>query len=377
MDSEYTLYIVDDVEAGRRVLESAFGQDYHVESFESGAACLARVEKSPPDLFLLDVDMPEMDGYTLCRHLKNQANTSEVPVIFISGLDDLESRLAGYDVGGDDYIVKPYKLALLKQKVEVLRRVGEGKKALKNRLEESDILASLVMSNLDEYAVLIKFLRSLNSCEQYSDLTEAILAMISSYQLKGAVQFRLPESDLTINIDGDTAPLEASILRQISTQESIVSFKSRTAFNFGRVTLLVNNMPLADPELCGRLRDHLAIAAETLESKVTAMLTRQENASTKAEIADLLRSLDGAIRDGNEKYARARIQSADAIQSLMTSLDVEFSRLGMLESQEFKLKEMLENTMDQLIDIYDFSTETAKTLADLSARLGLSQRGSS
>ena len=377
MDSEYTLYIVDDVEAGRRVLESAFGQDYHVESFESGAACLARVEKSPPDLFLLDVDMPEMDGYTLCRHLKNQANTREVPVIFISGLDDLESRLAGYDVGGDDYIVKPYKLALLKQKVEVLRRVGEGKKALKNRLEESDILASLVMSNLDEYAVLIKFLRSLNSCEQYSDLTEAILAMISSYQLKGAVQFRLPESDLTINIDGDTAPLEASILRQISTQESIVSFKSRTAFNFGRVTLLVNNMPLADPELCGRLRDHLAIAAETLESKVTAMLTRQENASTKAEIADLLRSLDGAIRDGNEKYARARIQSADAIQSLMTSLDVEFSRLGMLESQEFKLKEMLENTMDQLIDIYDFSTETAKTLADLSARLGLSQRGSS
>ena len=377
MDSEYTLYIVDDVEAGRRVLESAFGQDYHVESFESGAACLARVEKSPPDLFLLDVDMPEMDGYTLCRHLKNQANTREVPVIFISGLDDLESRLAGYDVGGDDYIVKPYKLALLKQKVEVLRRVGEGKKALKNRLEESDILASLVMSNLDEYAVLIKFLRSLNSCEQYSDLTEAILAMISSYQLKGAVQFRLPESDLTINIDGDAAPLEASILRQISTQESIVSFKSRTAFNFGRVTLLVNNMPLADPELCGRLRDHLAIAAETLESKVTAMLTRQENTSTKAEIADLLRSLDGAIRDGNEKYARARIQSADAIQSLMTSLDVEFSRLGMLESQEFKLKEMLENTMDQLIDIYDFSTETAKTLADLSARLGLSQRGSS
>jgi len=314
---------------------------------------------------------------TLCRHLKNQANTSEVPVIFISGLDDLESRLAGYDVGGDDYIVKPYKLALLKQKVEVLRRVSEGKKALKNRLEESDILTSLVMSNLDEYAVLIKFLRSLNSCEQYSDLTEAILAMISAYQLKGAVQFRLPESDLTINIDGDAAPLEASILRQISTQESIVSFKSRTAFNFGRVTLLVNNMPLADPEMCGRLRDHLAIAAETLESKVTAMLTRQENASTKAEIADLLRSLDGAIRDGNEKYARARIQSADAIQSLMTGLDVEFSRLGMLESQEFKLKEMLENTMDQLIDIYDFSTETAKTLADLSARLGLSQRGSS
>ena len=115
MDSGYTIFIVDDVEAGRFMLESAFGQLYKVESFASGSDCLARVATSAPNLFMLDVDMPKMDGYSLCRQLKSLPETRDVPVIFISGLDDLESRMAGYDAGGDDYIAKPFKLALVKQ----------------------------------------------------------------------------------------------------------------------------------------------------------------------------------------------------------------------------------------------------------------------
>jgi CheY-like chemotaxis protein len=372
MNSEYTLYVVDDVEAGRRVIESAFGQLYKVESFASGAACLERVAVAPPDLLLLDVDMPVMDGYTLCRQLKSLPVSSDIPAIFISGLDDLESRLSGYDAGGDDYIVKPFKIALLKQKIEVLRRIGEGKSALRSRLDESDMLASMVMSNLDEYAVLIKFLRSLNSCEQYSDLAESILAMLRSYHLVGTVQFRLPQSELTINDEGPAKPLEASILRQISTQECIVTFKSRTAFNFGRVSVLINTMPLDDPDLCGRLRDLLAIGAETLETKVKAMLAVQENSATKAEIAELLKSLDAAIREGSEKHAKARLQGADIVRQLMCKLDAEFSRLGMLESQEFAIKETLESKIDQLIEVYDFSSESEETLNSLSARLGQS-----
>ena len=84
MDSGYTLFIVDDVEAGRLMLESAFKQSYHVESFASGKDCLAGLATATPNLFMLDVDMPEMDGYTLCRALKSRAETRDIPVIFIS-----------------------------------------------------------------------------------------------------------------------------------------------------------------------------------------------------------------------------------------------------------------------------------------------------
>jgi hypothetical protein len=134
-------------------------------------------------------------------------------------VDDLESRVAGYDAGGNDFSVKPYKLAILKQKVEVLRRMAEEKQALQSQLDESDMLTSLVLSNLDEYAVLVKFLRSLNSCEAYSDVAEA---MLKSFQLKGAVQFRLPGFEMTLNHEGEASPLEFVSLGMREVQEEII-----------------------------------------------------------------------------------------------------------------------------------------------------------
>ena len=370
MDSGYTIFIVDDVEAGRLMLESAFGQLYKVESFASGSDCLARVATSAPNLFMLDVDMPKMDGYSLCRQLKSLPQTRDVPVIFISGLDDLESRMAGYDAGCDDYIAKPFKLALVKQKVEVLRRITEEKSALKNQLGESDMLASLVMSQLDEFAVLVKFLRSLNSCSKHSEIAEATLSMLRTYRLKGALQFRFQGGEITIDDAGESSPLDASIIGHVRSLGSITSFKNRTAFNFGRFSLLANNMPLEDADLCSRLRDNLAIAAETVDAKLSALLTAQENQATKSDIESMLKLLDNAVHVFSKKYENARFQSLETIRTLFAELDAEFAKLGAQEDQEKLINDLIQSKTDQVVDAFDFSAETEKTLKDLSARLG-------
>ena len=370
MDSGYTIFIVDDVEAGRLTLESAFSQLYKLESFASAADCLARLATVTPNLFMLDVDMPEMDGYTLCRTLKNQPKTCEVPVIFISALDDLESRMAGYDAGGDDYIAKPVKLTLLKQKVEVLRRITEEKAALKSQLGDSDLLASMVMSQLDEYAVLVKFLRSLNSCNKHSKIAEATLSMLKTYKLKGALQFRLPGGEVTVDQAGESSPLEASIIGHVRSLGSIASFKNRTVFNFGRVSLLANNMPLHDPDLCSRHRDNLAIAAETVDAKLSALLTAQENQATRGDIESMLKLLDSAVQTFSKKYEDARFQSIETIRTLLAELDTEFANLGVQEEQEKEINDLIQSKTDQVVDAFDFSAETEKTLKDLSTRLG-------
>ena len=352
------------------MLESAFGQLYKVESFASGGDCLARVATSAPNLFMLDVDMPGMDGYTLCRALKNQPETRDIPVIFISALDDLESRMAGYDAGGDDYIAKPVKLALLKQKVEVLRRITEEKAALKSQLGDSDLLASMVMSQLDEYAVLVKFLRSLNSCNKHSEIAEATLSILKTYKLKGALQFRLPGGEVTVDQAGESSPLEASIIGHVRSLGSIASFKNRTVFNFGRVSLLANNMPLHDPDLCSRHRDNLAIAAETVDAKLSALLTAQENQATRGDIESMLKLLDSAVQTFSKKYEDARFQSIETIRTLLAELDTEFANLGVQEDQEKEINDLIQSKTDQVVDAFDFSAETEKTLKDLSTRLG-------
>jgi CheY-like chemotaxis protein len=370
MNTPYTIFMVDDVEAYRHTIESMFGHLFNVESFASGAACLARIAEKLPDLFLLDVDMPEMDGYTLCRHLKQQPASRSVPVIFISVLDDLESHLAGYDAGGDDFIVKPFQFADLKQKVEVLRRIAEEKANLQLRLEESDLLASLVLFNLDEYAVLIKFLRSLNSCAGIREVADATLSMLKAYHLEGALQFRLPAFEVTLNHDGEVRPLEASIINQVRSMGTIAEFMSRAAFNFERASVLVNNMPVADPDLCGRLRDHLAIAVETVDAKLLALLTQQDHSETKGEIAALLQALGDAVHAFSEKYEKARYRGSETTRMMQVDLDASFAHLGMREEHEQRIKDIVQSRADELIDIFDFSAETERTLNEISARLG-------
>lgn len=370
MIKQYTIFVVDDVEAGRLIIESMFGHIFNVESFASGAAVLARMTEQLPDLFFLDVDMPDMDGYTLCRHIKGQFSSSNIPVIFLSGLDDLESQLSGYDAGGDDFIAKPFRFSELKHKVEVLRRMAEEKSTLQHQLDDSGFLTDLVMSNLDEYAVLIKFLRSLNDCEAFRDVAAAVMSMLKSYNLDCALQFRLPELEVTINEAGEVCPLEASIINQVRSMGTVAEFNNRAAFNFERVSVLVKNMPIADQELCGRLRDDLAIAIETVDTKLLALLAHQENAETKSEIAALLQALGSTMHTFGEKYEKARYRSSETTRMLQADLDASFVHLGMREDHEQSIKSIVQSGTDELVNIFDFGAETERTLKDLSIRLG-------
>ena len=120
MTQTFTVFIVDDDDFSLKLLELAFAQTCKIEFFSTAEACLARLNEDgcvPPDLFLLDVDLLGMDGYTLCRQIQQRPGLENALAIFISGYDNIGSRLEGYDAGGIDYVVKPYNMAELKKKV--------------------------------------------------------------------------------------------------------------------------------------------------------------------------------------------------------------------------------------------------------------------
>lgn len=276
MSHPFTLFVVDDAPSARILLESAFGREFTVESFATAEACLERLGQDDcrPDIFLLDVDLPGIDGYTLCRRIKERKNLKAIPAIFISNLDDLESRLAGYDAGGMDFVVKPYSLPELKQKVGAVRRLSAEQKALEDKASEAELLSTLILSNMDQYAVLIHFLRSLNDCESPPSLLRALFSLMRSYRLQTAIQIRLPGLEMTVNEAGESLPLEVAVINTMRGMERLFEFKSRAVYNFEHITILVNNVPLENPDLCGILRDNLAIAAESANSRLQAMQTK-------------------------------------------------------------------------------------------------------
>lgn len=102
-NSEILILIVDDLPDNLRVLSTAIsGQGYQTRCAKSGAIALMAVETTCPDLILLDIKMPDMDGYEVCQRLKASQFTRDIPIIFLSALDDVFDKVKAFNVGGAD-----------------------------------------------------------------------------------------------------------------------------------------------------------------------------------------------------------------------------------------------------------------------------------
>ena len=113
-----SVLVVDDTIENLRLLSSMLEEHgYEVRPVTNGRQALQAVERDPPDLILLDITMPEMDGYEVCRRLRANDRSKEVPVIFLTALTDTADKLRAFDMGGVDYITKPFQFE------EVLARV--------------------------------------------------------------------------------------------------------------------------------------------------------------------------------------------------------------------------------------------------------------
>lgn len=136
MEKVYTILVVDDTKENIDVLSGLLKADYNIKFALSGKMALKIAEKFKPDMILLDVMMPEMDGYETCRLLKNNLITSEIPVIFVTAKVELEDEKKGFDVGAVDYITKPIKPLIVKSRVKTHLENSSKKKQLEGLVDE-------------------------------------------------------------------------------------------------------------------------------------------------------------------------------------------------------------------------------------------------
>lgn len=125
MKPEYTVLIVDDEPAGRETLEALLLKEgYHLAFASSGPEALTQVAQLQPDVVLLDVMMPEMDGFEVCHRLRAQPAHAEIPILLVTALDDQDSRLRGIEAGADDFITKPCNRLELRARVRNIVRLN-------------------------------------------------------------------------------------------------------------------------------------------------------------------------------------------------------------------------------------------------------------
>ncbi|NEQ35447.1 MAG: hybrid sensor histidine kinase/response regulator [Okeania sp. SIO3I5] len=177
------IIIIDDTPANLHVLSTLLKENgYLVRSFPNGKLALAFIEKFSPSLILLDIKMPNMDGYEVCQHLKANELTCDIPVIFISALDEVMDKLKAFTLGGVDYITKPF------QAEEVLARIS-------THLELSRLQKLLKQENYMQAQQLAKQNKQLQQINQelekanqelnqkYDELKQAQLTIIQSEKM--------------------------------------------------------------------------------------------------------------------------------------------------------------------------------------------------
>jgi putative two-component system response regulator len=129
-----TVLIVDDERMGRETLESILeGQGYRLELAENGVEAIEKARRFQPDVILLDVMMPGMTGFEVCAEIRNNDLTAEIPIIFLTALDDKNMRLQGLQSGADDYVTKPYDRHELRARLNNITRLNRYRKLLVER----------------------------------------------------------------------------------------------------------------------------------------------------------------------------------------------------------------------------------------------------
>lgn len=168
------ILVVDDMPSNLEVLGALLQDKYEVVIATSGQQALAVAAEQKPDLILLDILLPDLDGYTVCARLKQQPATAAIPVIFVTVKSELDDVIHGFEVGGVDYLIKPFRAP------EVLTRVRTHLelKQTRDRLEQAVGELSQALANVKQLSGLLpicSFCKKVRDDHGYWEQVEAFV----------------------------------------------------------------------------------------------------------------------------------------------------------------------------------------------------------
>ena len=192
MNEQLKLLCIDDDKLIQSVIKKALGPSHQLVFAESGKTGIDMAKAERPDIIILDIEMPDMNGYEACRLLKGSPDTASIPIIFISSLADLRSRMIGFDVGGSDFLVKPFEAKELSTKIETIGRLTRTNEELKFQAEDASKTALIAMRSSSDQGLAINYIERSFSVLTEKELAETFLASTNSLDLSATLLFSTP-----------------------------------------------------------------------------------------------------------------------------------------------------------------------------------------
>lgn len=372
MNKKTKILVVDDDQFICELVEEVLGGSYQVIIAKDGYRAEQLAKSEQPDLILLDVEMPGMDGYETCAKFKQDDGLVNIPVIFVSAHDQIEERLKGYEVGGGDYVIKPFAPLELKAKIQHLLATISERVQLKENVSSATNMAMATMTSMSEMGLLLDSLKKFNASTDEKALAEAVLTGCSCYGLNGVTQIRTADKTFALSDRGEASPLEVSIIENMGKMDRIVHFKSKMSIHYPRATLLINNMPVEDPDRCGRLRDHLAMLVEGADMRAAGIIAEAESRRRGEAIEKAAISITKMLAEVDQAQRQSKITTSMAINDFTEAMEKAYIRVALSDTHERYMADIVKTGMDNIdhaqsaeIDIQNKLTGVIKELQSI------------
>lgn len=356
------ILIVDDSPEDIQFVMENLGDEFAVLVATNGQKGLDLADQEPkPEVILMDVVMPEMDGYEACRRLKENPETQDIDVIFVSANNTTEEKLEGYDAGGSDYLIKPVQPEELLQKV---RLAISNKEAREEKASEKDMAfktAMTAMSSAGEQGIVLEFLRNSFAMNDLVEMAQYLEKSIAKYELKSSMQLRMSNDVIHWGTRTPLPPLEEDLLMRLKDQGRIIETDKRAIFNFGGLSVLIKNMP-DDEDKRGRLRDHLAILIEGAEAKLNTVDLQKQLAQLVADSNQALQTIEGEQKGH-------KISSQKIMDDMLHELENSFLTYGLSEDQEELLVKVVQSGIDKSLDNFEKGLAIDEQMRDIISRM--------
>src|SRR5574343_1820926 len=367
MSDRARIAIVEDNAPQRIILARLLESDYEVSAFASGEEFLAA--PGDYDIVLLDIEMPGTNGYQSCRLMRSRPGQEGVPVIFVSGHDTTPGRVAAYEAGGDDFVTKPIAAHELNHQLHSAIEHRERVRALTSESSTAQQVAFTAMISMGDLGVVIEFLRKSALATSYSAIAARLIAAMKAWGLQGAVQVRGRHEQVNLNAEGPMSAMQAAVLEKLRDIGRIFEMGSRAVINFDHVSLLVENLPVDDPDKVGRLRDHLAVLAESADMRTAALDAADERAQQKLAVEATLAELQNAMQHIKSRSSGGLRRSQTNLLESIEQLGRTLSTLGLTETQASYLDDLIGHAEEEAHGYFDAIAQSDSEFTEVLNRL--------
>jgi len=351
-----SILIIDDDKFIQKFISKTLSDSYHPSCASDGLEGISRAKEQLPDVILLDVEMPGMNGYEVCDALKQEPATSNIPIIFLSGKTSTREKMLGYEAGAVDFLSKPCEKEELIAKLNIHSSQHTTHKALVTKVEDASQTALIAMIGNNELGQVIQFMENAYAITSFDQLAIRFFQVTNNLNLNCCLFFSTADGNKFFSSKGSATPLEMELMPALQAAGNrFHDFGCRTQITYPRVSLLIKNMPINDMATYGRYKDLLPSLLGAADAKIKALDTEHALLQQSQSVSSSFQAVNNTLSGLSESLTDSQKNVVESLTNMLTELEEKLPHMGLEEDQETFLLKRVEDAVTNTHDLSDQS----------------------